>query len=102
MCASWLPRTQVGFSLNGVDMGVAFRGVLVLEPHLAYFPAVSLSQGESCSVNLGAQPLRYPTPGFRPLLDAVAPHVPHQCSRLLQHVTSLATVRITPAMSTSA
>lgn len=84
----------MAFSLNGVDMGVAFRSVLTFEPHLAYFPAVSLSQGESCSINLGATPLRYPTPGFRPLLDVIAPHVPHQCTRLLDHMASLASVRL--------
>lgn len=47
------------FSRNGVSMGAAFDGVS-LGPGCAYFPAVSLSQGESVRLNFGAAPYMYP------------------------------------------
>ena len=61
---------SVSYSRNGIDLGTAFDDVRRFAPGLAYFPAVSLSVGERCALNFGDAPLRYPTPGFRPLQDA--------------------------------
>ena len=44
---------------NGKDLGVAFDDVQ-FGSGLAYFPAVSLSYGESCQLNFGAFPFKYP------------------------------------------
>lgn len=44
---------------NGKSLGEAFSCVR-LGPGYAYFPAVSLSLGESLRANFGATPLRYP------------------------------------------
>lgn len=84
---------QVQFYLNGKDLGVAFTGVRVFQPHLAYFPAVSLSQGEACSVNVGALPFRYPVPGFLPLQAPPLAHARAQCSYLVSCLGRIAHVR---------
>jgi hypothetical protein len=44
---------------NGKSLGEAFSCVR-LGPGYAYFPAVSLSLGESLRANFGATPLKYP------------------------------------------
>ena len=43
---------------NGHFLGVAFDNVQY-GPGLAYFPAASLSYGESCQMNFGASPFKY-------------------------------------------
>lgn len=50
-------------------MGVAFT-TLQLGPGYAYFPAASMSFGESIRVNFGSTPLQYPIPGYLPLQSA--------------------------------
>ena len=47
------------FSRNGHSLGVAFDTVQY-GPGLAYFPAASLSYGESCEMNFGGAPFKYP------------------------------------------
>jgi hypothetical protein len=84
---------QVSFAMNGESMGVAFNEILTFEPHLAYFPAVSLSQGELCSVNLGALPFVHPQEGFRPMARPAALHAVAQSDRLLACIERLALVR---------
>jgi Kip1 ubiquitination-promoting complex protein 1 len=73
-------------------MGVAFKDILSFEPHLAYFPAVSLSQGELCCINLGMQPFQHPVDGFRALVELQQPHLVLQNTRLLTYMASLAVV----------
>ena len=84
---------QVSFHLNGESLGVAFKEVRLFQSHLAYFPAVSLSLGESCTVNLGSAPFRYPVDGFQPLQKAPATHVGEQCRHLLQCTERVAEAR---------
>ncbi|XP_060567835.1 E3 ubiquitin-protein ligase RNF123-like [Ruditapes philippinarum] len=57
---------SICFYRNGKSLGEAFSCVR-LGPGYAYFPAVSLSLGESLRANFGATPLRYPVPGYSPL-----------------------------------
>ena len=47
------------FPRNGHSLGVAFDNVQY-GPGLAYFPAASLSYGESCQMNFGGAPFKYP------------------------------------------
>ena len=41
--------------------------LLPMQPHLAYFPTVSLSYAERCELNFGARPFVYPVAGYLPL-----------------------------------
>jgi Kip1 ubiquitination-promoting complex protein 1 len=54
---------ELSFWRNGAPLGVAFSGLRV-GGGVSYYPAVSLSQGERIELNLGAEPLLYPLPGF--------------------------------------
>lgn len=47
------------FPRNGHSLGMAFDNVQY-GPGFAYFPAASLSYGESCQMNFGAAPFKYP------------------------------------------
>lgn len=51
----------VGFFRNGRFLGVAFRG---LSLDLGLFPAVSLSHGEACEINLGHLKFQYEYEGY--------------------------------------
>jgi Kip1 ubiquitination-promoting complex protein 1 len=86
-----LDAATISFHRNGVDMGVAFDAVRTMQPHLAYFPAVSLSHAERCELNFGAQPLQYPVAGYAPLQPppppaqlAVASYLTDGLQRLLR------------------
>lgn len=59
---NFLPSAVFCFSFwrNGHSLGVAFDNVQY-GPGLAYFPAASLSYGESCQMNFGAAPFKYPS-----------------------------------------
>ena len=46
---------EVSFWLNGVDMGVAFRG---LNPGVNWYPAASIAMDQHCSFNFGSKPFR--------------------------------------------
>ena len=52
---------------------VAFNNVRRHRKGLAYFPALSLSHGEHCTLNFGNTPFQYPIEGFRPLQDPPPP-----------------------------
>jgi len=54
---SW--NGEVSFWLNGVDMGVAFRG---LNPGVNWYPAASIAMDQHCSFNFGSKPFRYDIP----------------------------------------
>eukprot|EP00955_Chlamydomonas_euryale_P032775 344517-Chlamydomonas_euryale.AAC.18 len=62
-----LDRGEITFYRNGVSMGVAFRNVRAMQPHLAYFPTVSLSYTERCELNFGARPFAHPVESFKPM-----------------------------------
>ena len=69
----------IAFHRNGVSLGTAFTGVSTPCPGCAYFPALSLSNGERCELNFGSRPFQYPVPPFLPLqapptLNPTAPH----------------------------
>ncbi|GIL47203.1 hypothetical protein Vafri_4076 [Volvox africanus] len=66
-CCLDLDRGEATFYRNGRSLGVAFTGIRMMQPNLAYFPAVSLSYSERCQLNFGAQPLQYPAPGYQPI-----------------------------------
>ncbi|MCO5579528.1 hypothetical protein L7F22_033383 [Adiantum nelumboides] len=66
-CCINLDKGEISFLRNGVSLGVAFTEVGHSEPKFPYFPAISLSQGERCDLNLGGRPLRYPAENFQPL-----------------------------------
>jgi Kip1 ubiquitination-promoting complex protein 1 len=83
---------QVSFALNGKALGVAFDEIRVFEPQLAYFPAVSLSEGEAAYVNLGNTPLRFPLEGFRPMQAPPPVYRSLQCTWLLEKMSALCTV----------
>lgn len=47
-------------------MGIAFEKIQT-GPGMAYFPAVSLSSGESVVANFGGSPFKYPLSGYEPI-----------------------------------
>ncbi|XP_067026328.1 uncharacterized protein [Acropora muricata] len=54
---SW--NGEVSYWLNGVDMGVAFRG---LNTGVNWYPAASVAMDQTCSFNFGDKPFRYNMP----------------------------------------
>lgn len=73
----WTPGDVIGccadfdvgeliFYRNGKSLGTAFRDIRILKPELGYFPAISLSEGERCTLNFGAKPFHYPVDSFKP------------------------------------
>lgn len=50
-----------------MSLGTAFANVRMLQHGAAYFPGLSLSQGERCDVNFGQVPFVYPVDGHKPL-----------------------------------
>lgn len=66
-CCLDLEAGTVTFYRNGQSLGVAYDRVRTLQPSLAYFPAVSLSHTERCSLNFGSKPFVYPVQGYQPL-----------------------------------
>ena len=79
-CLIDLDAATISFSRNGVDLGVAYSRVRTMQPHLAYFPALSLSNAERCQVNFGARPFAYPVEGYQPLHAPPAATVRAQAS----------------------
>ena len=62
-----LEEGTVSFYRNGIPLGVAFQQIRTKIPGLAYFPALSISHGESVLVNFGNRPLEYPVEGYQPV-----------------------------------
>ena len=56
-CAVDFDAGEVRYYRNGKDMGVAFDGISL--EHAQLFPAVSLSYGECCEINLGRTRFQY-------------------------------------------
>lgn len=57
----------VTFYRNGVSLGTAYDSVCI-GPNMAYFPALSLSRGETVRLNFGSTPFMYPLV-HQPLTD---------------------------------
>ena len=91
-CLTTSTDMQVSFALNGKKLGVAFEEIRVFEPQLAYFPAVSLSEGEAAYVNLGSAPFRFPIEDFKPLQAPPPASRALQCNWLLEKISLLCSV----------
>ncbi|OQR69586.1 E3 ubiquitin-protein ligase RNF123-like, partial [Tropilaelaps mercedesae] len=66
-CCLDLEAGSVSFYRNGAFLGEAFRNIR-RGPGYAYFPAVSLSFGESLVANFGSSRFRYPIDTYLPLV----------------------------------
>ncbi|MEW5299631.1 MAG: hypothetical protein WDW36_002626 [Sanguina aurantia] len=66
-CCIDLDKREASFYRNGVSLGVAFTNIRTMQPHLAYFPAVSISYTERCKFNFGAMPFEHPVSRYTPL-----------------------------------
>ncbi|XP_067938284.1 E3 ubiquitin-protein ligase RNF123-like [Watersipora subatra] len=84
-CAIDCDEGVVTFYRNGVSMGAAFENIC-LGPDRAYFPAVSLSQGESVRLNFGSTPFIYPLDDYQPM--ELAPFAQLQQTQLLLRYVS--------------
>ncbi|KAG9151750.1 hypothetical protein Leryth_002032 [Lithospermum erythrorhizon] len=67
-CCIDLDYDEIIFYRNGVSLGAAFSGIRKIAPGLGYFPALSLSHGESCELNFGDYPFRYPIKDYLPIV----------------------------------
>ena len=65
-CCADFDDGELVFYRNGKSMGTAFRDVRTLKPELGYFPAISLSEDERCTLNFGTQPFYFPIEGYHP------------------------------------
>lgn len=66
-CCLDLDAGTLTFFRNGQSLGIAYDRVRTMQPSLAYFPAVSLSHTERCTLNFGAKPFVYPIQGYQAL-----------------------------------
>ena len=66
----------------------------------AYMPYVSAPAGEKCIVNFGGRPLRYPSAGYKPLVDGV-PSQFGGASTLLECLHRLAVLGASPPSSSA-
>ncbi|PKA56782.1 E3 ubiquitin-protein ligase RKP [Apostasia shenzhenica] len=66
-CCIDLDTDVISFYRNGVSLGMAFDEIRKMRPHIGYYPAISLSEGESCQLNFGSRPFKYPADGFHPI-----------------------------------
>ncbi|KAI0506995.1 hypothetical protein KFK09_013113 [Dendrobium nobile] len=66
-CCIDLNKDMISFYRNGAPLGVAFDGIRKMGPRIGYYPAFSLSEGESCELNFGSRPFKYPVDGFHPI-----------------------------------
>ena len=53
-----MDKRTIEFFLNGESLGIAFNNIAKGE-NVAYFPALSLTKGESCIFNFGQLPFKY-------------------------------------------
>ena len=56
-CYLDLDNTCISYSLNGVDMGVAFDDLLVQD--WTIYPAFTVAKHQSCTINLGETPFKF-------------------------------------------
>ncbi|KAK8966827.1 E3 ubiquitin-protein ligase RKP [Platanthera guangdongensis] len=66
-CCIDLDGDMISFYRNGAYLGVAFDRIRKMGPGVGYYPALSLSEGESCELNFGSRPFRYPVEHFHPI-----------------------------------
>lgn len=68
---------EISFFRNDVSLGVAFKSIKT-GANMAYFPAISLSDGEQVSFNFGdLRPFRYRHPqSFVPSITSPTPPLP--------------------------
>jgi Kip1 ubiquitination-promoting complex protein 1 len=69
-CCADLERRQIVFYRNGACLGVAYDDIRAVEVQDGYYPAISLSHGERCELNMGGRPFKYPVAGFSPIQEA--------------------------------
>jgi hypothetical protein len=74
-CCIDLERGEISFYRNGKSLGVAFHSVRVGVQGVAYFPALSISYGEKCSLNFGSRPFKFPVEGYLPLQAPPPNHI---------------------------
>jgi len=92
-CLLDLDDGRVTYYRNGELLGVAFTQVECQRAGVAYFPALTLSQFERCTLNLGHRPFEYPVPGYRPLQASPATKVSQRVTYLITALKSLLTQR---------
>lgn len=65
-CAIDMDAGEIRYYKNGVDMGVAFYGILTSS---SWYPALSLSTGQQCKFQFGGaiDPLKYLPHGYQPV-----------------------------------
>lgn len=73
-----------------------------IQPGAAFFPAVSISHGEQCELNLGARPLRYPVEGYAPIQDPPAERRQQAAEYLLTSLQRLVRLSIPSSSTTGA
>lgn len=89
-CMIDLDAGEISYSRNGIALGVAYQTVRHKVSGVAYFPALSLSQGERCEINFGGRPFVYPTEGFAPLQASPASEMMSSASYMLACMQRLA------------
>lgn len=80
----------------------AFSNVRHLQPGAAFFPAVSISHGEQCELNLGGRPLRYPVEGYAPIQQPPAESRQRAADYLLASLQRLVRLSTPSSISTGA
>ncbi|XP_065179682.1 E3 ubiquitin-protein ligase RNF123-like [Sycon ciliatum] len=98
-CLIDMDAGTVSYSRNGDDLGMAFDCITRGASH-AYMPYVSAPAGEKCIVNFGGRPLRYPSAGYKPLVDGV-PSQFGGASTLLECLHRLAVLGASPPSSSA-
>ena len=89
-CVMDVDNGTVAFYRNGEALGTAFASVRHSQPMLAYYPALSLSQGERSEVNVGERPFLYPVAGYAPLSYPPSDGTCKLAMRLLLRICALA------------
>ena len=62
-----LTNATISFYRNGISLGVAYQNIRTKVHGLAYFPALSVSHGESCILNFGRRQFEHPIEGYEPI-----------------------------------
>ena len=65
-CCIDIDNQKIEYFLNGEKMGIAFENI-PKGKNFAYFPGLSLSQGEKCIFNFGQKKLKYKYEGYLPI-----------------------------------
>ena len=60
-----LDNHKMEFFINGKKLGDAFVDLVSTGENIAYFPAISLSQGEKCNFNFGYLPFHFDYQGYQ-------------------------------------